>query len=160
MPEQDDHHEPGSHNPEEGSDLKLLEEIFRLQERRAPLRVERITRPDEQDEQDEAGRKDHGFVVGPEAQASWRDNRVGGSAHRNTSSLFLRRSSLSPPMLTAARSTSPSKRGCRRGATSKMRKLNEIVRSTIAPIMDPMALPVPPRSDVPPMTTAAMEFSV
>ena len=36
----------------------------------------------------------------------------------------------------------------------------KIVRSTIAPIIDPMALPVPPRSEVPPMTTAAMELSV
>ena len=43
---------------------------------------------------------------------------------------------------------------------SKMRKLNEIARITKAPNIEPIAPPVPPSSDVPPITTAAIEFSV
>ena len=41
-----------------------------------------------------------------------------------------------------------------------MRKLNEIVRSTSAPKIEPIAEPTPPSRDVPPITTAAIEFSV
>ena len=43
---------------------------------------------------------------------------------------------------------------------SKMRKLKEMTRRTSAPKIEPMAPPVPPSSEVPPMTTAAIEFSV
>ena len=35
-----------------------------------------------------------------------------------------------------------------------------MVRSTKAPKIEPTALPEPPDSDVPPITTAAIEFSV
>ena len=35
-----------------------------------------------------------------------------------------------------------------------------MVRSTKAPKIEPMALPTPPISEVPPITTAAIEFSV
>ena len=43
---------------------------------------------------------------------------------------------------------------------SKMRKKKEITRRIIAPNTEPIAPPVPPSSDVPPMTTEAIEFSV
>ncbi len=43
---------------------------------------------------------------------------------------------------------------------SKMRKKKEITRKMSAPKIEPIALPVPPSSEVPPMTTAAIEFKV
>ena len=43
---------------------------------------------------------------------------------------------------------------------SKMRKKKEMTRKIMAPKIEPMALPVPPSSEVPPMTTEAMELSV
>ena len=70
------------------------------------------------------------------------------------------RSTRSAPMLTAASRMMPSKSGCSNGAMSKIRKKNEITRRISAPKIEPIALPVPPSSDVPPMTTAAIEFSV
>ena len=47
-----------------------------------------------------------------------------------------------------------------RAATSKMRKLKEMARMTRAPNSEPIAPPEPPMSEVPPITTAAIEFSV
>ena len=109
--EQDHQHEARCHDAEEGSHLKLLQEILRLQERRASLRQDRIARTDKQDEQHETGCEDHRLVVRLQAKALQRGCRGGGPAHRNTSSLFFRRSSFKPPRLTAARRTTPSKSG-------------------------------------------------
>ena len=69
MAEQDHQHEARRHDAEEGSHLKLLQEILRLQERRAALRQDRIARTDEQDEQHEAGCEDHRLVVRLQAKA-------------------------------------------------------------------------------------------
>ena len=63
-------------------------------------------------------------------------------------------------MLTAASRIRPSNSGCSKGAMSKMRKKKEMTRKIMAPKIEPMALPVPPSSEVPPMTTEAMELSV
>ena len=54
----------------------------------------------------------------------------------------------------------PSNSGCSSGAMSKMRKKKEITRRTRAPKIEPIAPPVPPSSEVPPITTAAIELSV
>src|SRR5882672_1406777 len=105
-----------------------------------------------QDDEDEKGRDQDRAVVAREAGAHRR--------HRKSSSVFLTRSTPSAPMLTAASRISPSNSGCSSGAMSKMRKKKEITRRIMAPKIEPMALPVPPSSDVPPMTTDAIELSV
>ena len=43
---------------------------------------------------------------------------------------------------------------------SKTKSRSPTVRRTKAPKIEPMALPDPPNSDVPPITTAAIELSV
>ena len=43
---------------------------------------------------------------------------------------------------------------------SKTRKLKEMTFKISVPKIDPIALPVPPKSDVPPITTEAIEESV
>ncbi len=54
----------------------------------------------------------------------------------------------------------PSNKGCNSGAMLKMRKVKEITRRVAAPNAEPTTPPAPPSSDVPPITTEAMEFSV
>ena len=63
-------------------------------------------------------------------------------------------------MLTAARRMIPSNSGCSSGAILKMRKKKEMTRRISAPKTEPIAPPVPPSSEVPPITTEAIELSV
>ncbi len=63
-------------------------------------------------------------------------------------------------MLTAASRMMPSNSGCSSGAMSKMRKKYEMTRRISAPNTEPIAPPLPPSSEVPPITTAAIEFKV
>ena len=66
----------------------------------------------------------------------------------------------SEPRLTANSSTTPTNSGCSTGFMSNTNSRSPTVRITNAPKIEPMALPEPPNSDVPPITTAAIELSV
>ena len=61
---------------------------------------------------------------------------------------------------TASSSTTPWNSGCHSGSMSKTKSRSPMVRKASAPKIAPMALPLPPNSDTPPSTTAAIEYSV
>src|SRR5271169_6218573 len=110
--------------------------------------------PSNQDHDDEHGGDGDRPIVARQGQV----RQIGG--HRNSSNVFLTRRTRSAPMLTAASKMMPSNSGCSSGAISKTRKKKEITRNMRAPKIEPIAPPVPPNSEVPPMTTAAIELSV
>src|ERR1700737_2131180 len=98
---------------------------------------QRVDRPCDEDHDNEQPRNDDRPIVARQSQTC----REG--AHRNSSSVFLMRRTLSAPMLTAARRMIPSKSGCSNGAISKIRKKNEMMRKISAPKIEPIALPAP-----------------
>src|SRR6202034_4523434 len=132
-------------------DLQLLKQIGGRKQRRAAEALQRVGRPGDQDCDDEkCGDEDRPVVA--------RQRQVRGyRGHLKSSNVFLTRNIRSAPMLTAARRMSPSNRGWSSGAISKIRKKKEITRRMSAPKIEPIAPPVPPRSDVPPITTEAIE---
>jgi len=77
--------------------------------------------------------------------------------HRKVSNVFWTRSMRSAPMLTAASRIIPSNRGCnQRGDVEHAEEKRDHAQDQCAD-MEPIAPPVPPRSEVPPITTEAME---
>src|SRR6267142_2571181 len=81
------------------------------------------------------------------------------AAPRNCSRLGARRTRIAP-RLTAPSRIRPWINGCMSGWMSKTKSRSLTVRKTNAPKIEPIAPPAPPISDVPPITTAAMELSV
>src|SRR6266403_1460326 len=144
MAEQDDDHRPRGDDAEEGGDLKLLQQIGGGEE------VRGIEAAGEQHDADEG----EGKEFGPDEGARH------GAAHPKSSRRLRRRKMRAAPRLTAVSRTMPWKRGCQSGGRSKTKSRSSIVRRTKAPKIEPMALPAPPKSEVPPMTTEAIELRV
>ena len=151
MAEQDHQHHPGRDDAEEGGDLELLQQVGRRQEGGVALGRQGVD-----------GAQGRIATMKPLAMAIGRLSADSASV-----------SSVSPavqPVLHpehAGRAEADRhqqhhalEQRLQQRRDVEQRKQNEIARSTRAPKIEPMAPPEPPNSEVPPITTAAIEFSV
>ena len=153
MAEQDHHHHPGRDDAEERADLQLLQDVAG-ESSCASLRLKGADGADEQDESDDASVY-HGDRPVLEAEAA-------RSLRRSSEDVQLVFDAQHPERAEADRGEQHEALEQRlvQRMIDRMRKLKATTRRISAPNIDPIAPPMPPNSEVPPITTAAIEFKV